>query len=182
MTEIKVGDKVATNLFLATHGTVVHGPFPSATLGHSALLIELADGPRCGELVTVRAYLTKPYVTTYAPGTEVTRAGHPGAPWKVEAGPFNGGLGPFYVVSRGGTSVPASAAGLWPVDPKPARTYEYDGVTYDLDAEYRDRVGDVYEFTGKFINGVPAVTMYSDADNPDTLDDIVRDWGPLTRV
>lgn len=55
-------------------------------------------------------------------------------------------------------------------------------MTYDLDAKYRDRVGDVYEFTGKYINGLPTVTMYSDVDNTDTLDDTVRDWGPLTRV
>lgn len=61
-------------------------------------------------------------------------------------------------------------------------TYEYDGVTYDLDAKYRDRVGDVYEFTGKYINGLPTVTCTEWLDNPDTLDDIVRDWGPLKRV
>ncbi|MCW7984080.1 hypothetical protein XF35_01725 [Streptomyces platensis subsp. clarensis] len=116
MTEFKVGDKVATTLFDATHGVVVYGPFASAGLTATNLLVELADGPRSGQCVAMLVRYAKPYTPTYAPGTEVKRAEHIGRTYTVDAGPFPGGLGPFYVVTgkHTGRSVTASAASLRP--------------------------------------------------------------------
>lgn len=187
MTYFKVGDKVATDLFDATHGVVVYGPYPMASITAPVVLVELSDGPRSGECVAVAVRDAKPYTPTYAPGTEVVRAGrHVPGDYTVDAGPFPGDLGPFYVVTSkySGKSVSVSAASLRPAAeaPKPARTYTYDGVTYDLDAKYRDRLGDVYTFTGRYNDGLPTVTCTDWLDNPDTLYDIARQYGPLTRV
>ncbi|WP_406324054.1 phiSA1p31-related protein [Streptomyces niveus] len=63
-------------------------------------------------------------------------------------------------------------------------TYEYDGVTYDLSARYRDCEGDEWTFTGqRNIVGHPCVTMYEGSDNTaDTIVSIARGYGPLTEV
>ncbi|CAM5409537.1 putative protein OS=Streptomyces microflavus OX=1919 GN=Smic_80850 PE=4 SV=1 [Streptomyces microflavus] len=71
-----------------------------------------------------------------------------------------------------------------PAQPAPAaETFEYDGVTYDLNAKYRDRDGDVWSFTGKLSgSGVPRVTHTGYADNYDTIAEIADNYGPLTKV
>ncbi|GGY88867.1 hypothetical protein CP967_31310 [Streptomyces nitrosporeus] len=58
------------------------------------------------------------------------------------------------------------------------------GITYDLSASYRDRGGDVWEFTGKRTvhSGRPFVTYTGYMDNDDTVDDIEANWGPLVKV
>ncbi|WP_326812128.1 phiSA1p31-related protein [Streptomyces scopuliridis] len=66
----------------------------------------------------------------------------------------------------------------------PDDTYEYDGVSYNLYATYRDREGDEWTFTGRRNeNGVPYVTMYPGSDNTfDTIGSVVRLYAPLTKV
>jgi hypothetical protein len=64
-------------------------------------------------------------------------------------------------------------------------TYTYDGVTYDLSGQYRDREGDVWRFAR--IDGTVRGTCDEDGDAPvrvyhATLERIVDDWAPLTRV
>ncbi|MFD5198838.1 phiSA1p31-related protein [Streptomyces sp. NPDC058375] len=70
--------------------------------------------------------------------------------------------------------------------PKPAPaadTFEYDGVTYDLNAKYKDRDGDVWSFTGRLSDdGIPRVTYTGYADNIDTIAEIADNYGPLTKV
>ncbi|MFJ6237974.1 phiSA1p31-related protein [Streptomyces griseus] len=58
------------------------------------------------------------------------------------------------------------------------------GIIYDLSATYRDRSGDVWEFTGKRSahSCKPFVTYTGYMDNDDTVDDIEAEWGPLTKV
>ncbi|MGP3750859.1 phiSA1p31-related protein [Streptomyces sp. IBSNAI001] len=68
--------------------------------------------------------------------------------------------------------------------PKPAPaddTFEYDGVTYDLDATYADKQGDTWTFTGnRHSNGSPAlVCEYSGYTE---IGDVLDSYGPLTKV
>ncbi|MFD6363483.1 phiSA1p31-related protein [Streptomyces roseolus] len=70
-----------------------------------------------------------------------------------------------------------------PEAPQPTNTYTVDGITYDLDAKYRDREDEVWEFTGRTAqNGEPYVTFMGNVDNIDTISEIEESWGPLTKV
>ncbi|WP_328967929.1 phiSA1p31-related protein [Streptomyces sp. NBC_00239] len=100
---------------------------------------------------------------------------------------------PRYLV-RFGSAGHGSRNGEWycaevePVDEPQADTYEYNGVTYDLTARYRDADGDYWSFVrvGDTVRG-----MYSCFDrdasgavdeHSTTLRDAVYRYGPLTRV
>ncbi|WP_369147084.1 phiSA1p31-related protein [Streptomyces sp. R44] len=66
--------------------------------------------------------------------------------------------------------------------PMKSETYA-TGSTYELNAKYRDRSGDVWEFTGKRSqSGEPYVTYTGFMDNEDTISEIEREWGPLVKV
>lgn len=76
-----------------------------------------------------------------------------------------------------------------PASPEPAAaeggdTFDYNGVTYNLSAAYRDREDDEWTFTGRRNeHDVPYVTMYAGSDNTaDNLVSIARNYGPLTKV
>ncbi|WP_425837420.1 phiSA1p31-related protein [Streptomyces fractus] len=69
-----------------------------------------------------------------------------------------------------------------------ANTYTHDGVTYDLSARYRDKEGDFWTFRridgearGNYratdVDCSALINKYSD-----TLETVVSDYGPLTRV
>ncbi|MFF9525395.1 phiSA1p31-related protein [Streptomyces achromogenes] len=92
------------------------------------------------------------------------------------------GISHPYHVNLDGRSGGVYASSVEPVDEPAADTYEYDGVTYDLSARYRDKDGDVWSFTGKRRASVPTVTMTGDVDNWNTIELIARNYGPLTRV
>ncbi|MER5501339.1 phiSA1p31-related protein [Streptomyces sp. NPDC002561] len=68
-------------------------------------------------------------------------------------------------------------------EPEPsADTFEHDGVTYDLNAKYRDTDGDVWRFA-RFGNEVIGGCIHK----PENIDDgcslaFVMDYGPLTKV
>ncbi|MEU1074328.1 MULTISPECIES: phiSA1p31-related protein [unclassified Streptomyces] len=65
---------------------------------------------------------------------------------------------------------------------KAADLYEHNGVTYDLTAKYRDRDGDTWTFA--HIEGDVRGGMNGEPPNrwSDTLNQIARHYGPLTRV
>jgi hypothetical protein len=73
-------------------------------------------------------------------------------------------------------------AELTPVDePTDWSTFEYEGVTYDVTARYRDRDNDVWEFTGeRHADGSPKV--YFHGSGYDDLGDVVEAYGPLTKI
>jgi hypothetical protein len=72
------------------------------------------------------------------------------------------------------------AAEVTPVD-ESADTYTYEGITYDLSAKYRDKDGDVWEFTGEHhADGSPKV--YFHGSGYDDLGDVVEAYGPLTKI
>ncbi|WP_097964567.1 phiSA1p31-related protein [Streptomyces sp. or20] len=68
-----------------------------------------------------------------------------------------------------------------------ADTFEYDGVTYELGATYRDTEGDRFTFErGTKSDGTPPGRLhYADGSHGDTnwsLGEVVHNYGPLTKV
>lgn len=180
MTEFKVGDKVATTAFDATHGVVVFGPYAAAAPTASAMLVELSDGPRSGECVAVLARSAKPYTPTYAEGDVLLNSA--GMEYTVVSGPYNALGGTFYVMQRDGDHYFRSTVGVTKAL-KPARTYEHNGVTYDLDAKYEDRYADHWLFAdARSGDDTPVMMMPDDDGYTASLAKVVRVWGPLKRV
>ncbi|MFF6928325.1 phiSA1p31-related protein [Streptomyces californicus] len=68
--------------------------------------------------------------------------------------------------------------------PAPAAdTFEYNGVVYDLGAQYRDQDGDVWSFTGRLSgDGIPRATCIGNASSVATIAMIADSCGPLTKV
>lgn len=77
-----------------------------------------------------------------------------------------------------------------PEQPAPAAdTFEYDGVTYELGATYRDRTGDFFKIESDIhpMDGTPRARLW-DPDAEEfgslnwTLASVVSSWSPLTKA
>lgn len=75
--------------------------------------------------------------------------------------------------------------GGYPLDDSAYALYLYDGVYYNLTAEYEDVDGGRWRFTGEFDGGAPEVARVDDDTDRRqvrTLSDVDVNWGPLTVV
>ncbi|MFF3140416.1 phiSA1p31-related protein [Streptomyces sp. NPDC057927] len=180
-----VGDKVtSTAAFRGEEGTLVAGPF-AASYGVNDFWVMEVDGKH---QAPVEATLTKVTESAIKVGDRVRVLaasyadddhGKVGTALGVNSREeFDGIRHPFYVDLGDGNTVYASAVER--VEDENA--YTYNGVTYDLSAKYRDKDGDVWEFTrfGVLITGAMNGTPANDAHR--TLDSVVDAYGPLTRV
>ncbi|WP_030962641.1 phiSA1p31-related protein [Streptomyces sp. NRRL S-378] len=172
-------------------GTLVAGPFKSGHHDAAIWVVEKSDGthmvPTENSLSRVEVKAREIKVgdrvrvvrATYASRchgrTGVVTA--VGLDWRAEDGDAH----QFRVELDDGDYLYAAEVAL--LDEAPASTFEHDGVTYDLDAEYRDKDGDTWRFVA--IKGVPRGGMNGRRDideYSDSLMSVVDDYGPLTKI
>ncbi|MCM2391744.1 phiSA1p31-related protein [Streptomyces albipurpureus] len=181
MTTFKVGDRVRyeARKGAAKYGVVTYGPYRSMH-GNATYLVRL-DGDNRWEWVLSGDTLKA--VRSVAVGDSLTLSG---TRHTVEAGPFRGvdDTDDWFVLKRDSGHEMRTASELEQAsDHRRARTYEHNGVTYDLTAKYLDSERDVWSFTGRTDpDGTPRVTMTDHVDNRDTVAEIANVWGPLIKV
>ncbi|OKI19282.1 phiSA1p31-related protein [Streptomyces sp. CB03911] len=93
-----------------------------------------------------------------------------------------GDLHPFEVkVDGGGTPY---VKRVERITDEPARTFVYDGVTYDLDATYEDEDGDLWRWHTDPVHedGSPRAGMNGNAPRHNSLRTVVANYGPLTKI
>jgi hypothetical protein len=173
VTDFQVGDRVTA---LRYPGAVTYGPFSSTFDRHTMYVVKQDDGNersyQATDLTALPAFAVGDTVTTNA-----------GATGTLLAGPYDSVHADevFWVLERS-----ADGKHLTPLERAmakvaPANTYTHDGVTYDLDAKYRDSEGDLWEFTGRrHGNGSPVICCAH--SGYDTVSDAVGDYGPLTKI
>ncbi|MFD5161011.1 phiSA1p31-related protein [Streptomyces hawaiiensis] len=190
-----VGDVVTLATRADLRATVEYGPFDD----RDVYVVKLADEPTDPD--EIRTFTSMAHVMTKVADPEPIKVGDRVRVVKddpeTKPGVFNGRTGKVLDVLEGAdlpyrvrlddpSGLPSWSADRWWVTDvervTDESTYTHDGVTYDLSAKYRDTDGDVWEFTGKRRDGAPCVTYTGYFDNPDTIVDIARHHGPLTRV
>jgi hypothetical protein len=169
-------------------GVIAFGPFVAA-FDPEAFLVRFEDG-RNWVVTPDRLTAVEPAPVKVGDRVRIVRAtyaeethGRVGVvtstseSWRAEHGDEHP-----YIVSLGRYGDTVHVAELERIDSPAADTYEYNGVTYDLSAKYRDKDGDVWRFT-RFgdrvtgaMGGAPASPEYR------TLRSTVDAYGPLTRV
>jgi len=65
---------------------------------------------------------------------------------------------------------------------EPAKTYTYEGITYDLSAKYRDKDGDVWTFDSSASAADADPVMVTAWDSTNNLKEVVHLWGPLRKI
>ncbi|MFJ6237972.1 phiSA1p31-related protein [Streptomyces griseus] len=94
-----------------------------------------------------------------------------------------------YRVELGGEEGFVFAAEVTPVD-EPANGFEYEGVTYEYGATYRDREGDLFRFRSTLSSDGTETpqgqTVYGADDDEGgnwhwSLAEVLRDYAPLTK-
>jgi hypothetical protein len=189
-----VGDKVAYDY--GGGGTLVAGPFKSEYHGEPIWVVEKSNGthmtPTENSLRKVDAEPTREIKVgdrvcvvkddeTFKTGKFIGRAG------MILEAKSDGRALPFHV--RLDDPSDTWNDGAWwcaeveLIDDLPADTYEYDGVVYDLAAQYRDREGDVWRL--KRVAGTVRARWDGTSDpteDSNSLATVVDTWGPLARV
>lgn len=181
-----VGDKV-------THpdqgsGEVVFGPFVGA-YDPEVFLVAFGDG-RTWMITPDRLTPNAPEPIKVGDRVRVTDDNRDGTKFGGRIGVvqrLNGGSLPYYVRFGDGRGFHGADNGYWNCRAveRVEDGYEYDGVSYDLTAKYRDREGDIWRFEA--VDGTVRGTCDEDGDARvrsyhATLERIVDDWAPLTRV
>lgn len=91
---------------------------------------------------------------------------------------------PYLVEFGDGRGSHGARNGRWnckAVEKVDADTVEYDGITYDLSAKYRDNEGDTWSFVGeRHADGSPKV--YCSMSGYDSLADALDSYGPLSKI
>jgi hypothetical protein len=176
----KVGDTVEFNYGDSVEqGEIAFGPFVMQGLSSDRYLVKRSSGKYSALLAAV---LTA--APPFKVGDKVRTSLHDAV---IEAGPFRGRTNgvAHYVIKRdedGAISLaPESALALT----QPTDLFTWDGITYDLGAEYRDTAGDVWKFTGEYSReGEPLMSCRGRgsgyADWP--ISEVVRMCFTLTKV
>jgi len=191
-----VGDKVAYDY--GGGGTLVAGPFKSEYHGEAIWVVEKANGthitPTENALRKVDAEPTREIKVgdrvrvveddkSYKTGKFIGRTG------TILGSRSDGRALPFRVKLDDPSDTWDDEGSWWVkevalVNEASADTYEYEGVTYDLTAKYRDRDHDDWEFTGSTVSaGVPVMKILTGGfcfEEP--LSRAVDDYGPLTKI
>ncbi|MGW2950750.1 phiSA1p31-related protein [Streptomyces eurythermus] len=185
----KAGDKVET--FSGKTGEVVYGPAWSTFGSYTGYVVKV-DGEdvwyKANELSAV------PELPTFAVGDKVNHRTFGAG--EIAFGPFEHHNGPAHYLIKDEVGkhalvqADAMEAATTPefikvgdrVRVTDEDTYEYDGVTYDLSAKYRDKDGDRLKI--KLVNGVARVGWFGEEPNSSSygLAYAIRQYGPLTRV
>jgi hypothetical protein len=96
---------------------------------------------------------------------------------------------PYLVEFGDGQGIHGAANGQWwcgnveLVGESSCDTFKHDGVTYDLNAKYRDKDGDVWRF--ELVKGVPrgGISVGGPINEwNESLSSVVDDFGPLTKI
>lgn len=172
----KVGDKVQYTRGQRPDGEIVFGPFDTA-FGTDCFMVKRDDGIH----LLVSAYDLVPKALAYTVGMTVVSNSGSGRAYKLVAGPFTNAYGStFWVGEISGAHAVCMERNFAAPAPS-ARSYTHDGVIYDMAAQYRDREGDVWSFTGRRNEvGEPYVTMLGNMGNlSDTIVSIANVYGPL---
>ncbi|MET9959294.1 phiSA1p31-related protein [Streptomyces sp. NPDC006326] len=187
-----IGDEVR-NPLVGIRGSIVAGPFIATGDGEPYWIVEQPDGrhstPREDGLTRVEAP-AEPREVKVGDRVRVVRATYAslshgrtgevtdvGLDWRSHRGDPH----PFRVKLDDGDTLYVAEVEL--LDEVAANTYTHDGVTYDLDAEYRDKDGDTWRFVA--VQGVPRGGMNGRRDideYSDSLMSVVGYYGPLTKI
>lgn len=173
----KVGDKVQLTPGARYTGEIVFGPFDTA-FGTDRFMVKRDDGIH----LSVPAYDLVPKAPVYTVGTTVVSNSGSGRAYKLVAGPFTNAYGStFWVGEINGAHAVCMERNFAGPAAGPVHGYTHDGVVYDMAAQYRDREGDVWSFTGRRNEiGEPYVTMLGNMGNlSDTIVSIANVYGPL---
>jgi heat shock protein HspQ len=171
----KVGDKVEHRSFGA--GEIVFGPYQRGGHAKNYLMKEAATGDHR----LVEADAMSP-AAKFKIGDKV-RSGV--VEYTVKGGPFFGPTHEWYAITTAeGTDYQSNASWLTAVEPAAeANTHVHHGVTYDLDARYRDTDGDVWRFARQGDGKILGTYFNRDVSQYDEeLSSVVHEYGPLTKI
>lgn len=182
----KVGDTVEYEY--GSGGKLVAGPFKSGYHDQAIWVVEKADGTH---MTPTQNSLTKVEPADAIKVGDRVRVLKDNANCAdVKAGDVFTVAGLETHLSPGvrTTEVPGRAGGWFfsmtaveKVTEPAANTYTHDGMTYDLDAQYRDKDGDVWFFDGQtHRDGSPVIAC--DGCGFDSIDEAVCYYGPLTKI
>jgi hypothetical protein len=181
-----VGDKVTQST--GREGRLVAGPFNSRFGSHRFWVMELASGNHEAPVEDALTKVDEPGIKV-GDRVRVVHATHAeeqhGKLGTVTSTsetwtPRGSNLHPYRVNVDGESGDGFYVERLERVDE--ADTYTHNGVDYDLSAKYRDTDGDVWKFerVGDEVRGNYRDRAVEEWD--DTLADVARAYGPLTRV
>jgi hypothetical protein len=169
----KVGDTVEFNFAgRMAQGEIAFGPFTRLTMAGEWCLVRRSDGTysmhNSERLTAIPKFQVGDLVrTTY------------NAEYTIAAGPFKTAAGSAFMIrNEQGDHHLHIAETLTKVE----NTYIYDGITYDLDARYRDFDGDEWALQMKDGQVMAGMAAYSDIDYTWTLGRLICKYGPLTKV
>jgi hypothetical protein len=189
-----VGDKVAYEY--GGGGTLVAGPFKSEYHDEAIWVVEKSNG----------THMTPTENSLRKVDAEPTREIKVGDRVRVvnddrctKPGEFIGRTGRVLEAKSAGRALPFRVKlddpsgtwysnGTWWVEEvelvdEPADTYEYDGVTYNISAKYRDRDGDVWRFERRPNGDVRGTWRTGEVgDWHSKLEDVATECGPLTKI
>ncbi|MEV6684423.1 phiSA1p31-related protein [Streptomyces sp. NPDC051130] len=181
MTAFKVGDEVTLSTRAGSRAVVEYGPY--GTNG-DVYLVKLLEGEDTPDVFSALAHIMKAAPVVFAPGDRV--AGFGGTEFSIVAGPFTAHDTWYVVEDASGKHHPYGDSSITLVSrapQDPSDTYAHDGVTYDLTAKYRDKDGDIWEFSSgsRADDGSPSGVM-NDGEVRESLARVVLDYRPLTKI
>lgn len=177
----KVGDKVNSD-FTENAGEITYGPYPGS-YGNTSFLVRLLDGDHKGREVRWAASRMRLAAPVFEAGDLVVGQ-RSRTEFEVVLGPVKALSEDAYVVKESNGDHRIVRAALLESGTsvrRPLNSHTYAGVTYDLDAKYRDRNGHVWRFTSPLADG-EYVRLNSDIGMHTDLAYLVASRSPLTKV